>query len=101
MENGAHFGRFATKAWRISKNLVFLVIFLSKYAGHLPGIFIFDFFIEGRNFLANVRGSRFDFPLQHLSFIKYLDGNGAHFGRFATKAWRISKREWRRSRGGG
>ena len=48
--------------------------------------FIFDSFIEGRNFLANVRGSRFDFPLQNLSFIKYLDGKWGTFWAFRYKS---------------
>ena len=55
-------------------NLVFLVVFLSKYAGQLPENSIFDFYREALDFLTHVRELRFDFPLQNLSFIKYLDG---------------------------
>ncbi len=79
-------------------NLVFLVIFLSKYVHQLPENSHFRFLYWG-DFLTHVRESRFDFPLQNLSFIKYLDGNGAHFGCFATKACRISKKLRRCTRG--
>ena len=43
-------------------NLVFLVIFLSKYAGQLPENPIFDFCTEVI-FLTHVRESHFNFPL--------------------------------------
>ena len=67
-------------------NLVFLVIFLSKYAGQLPENPIFDYFKEALDFLTHVRESRFDFPLQNLSFIKYLDGKWGTFWAFRYKS---------------
>ena len=43
-------------------NLVFLVILLSKYAGHFPENLPFSIFlIEGKYFLTNVRESLFYF----------------------------------------
>ena len=67
-------------------NLVFLVIFLSKYVHQLPENFIFDFCTEVKFFLTHVRESRFDFPLQNLSFIKYLDGKWGTFWAFRYKS---------------
>ena len=67
-------------------NLVFLVIFLSKYVHQLPENSILDFCIEVEFFLTHVRESRFDFPLQNLSFIKYLDGKWGTFWAFRNKS---------------
>ena len=67
-------------------NLVFLVIFLSKYAGQLPEKWNFPFFREVIYFLTHVRKSHFDFPLQNLSFIKYLDGKWGTFWAFRYKS---------------
>ena len=49
-------------------------------------IFIFDFLIEGKYFLTNVRESLFYFPLQNLSFIKYLGGKWGTFWAFRYKS---------------
>ena len=48
--------------------------------------FIFDFLIEGKYFLTNVRESLFYFPLQNLSFIKYLGGKWDTFWAFRYKS---------------
>ena len=67
-------------------NLVFLVIFLSKYAVHFPENLHFRFFKEALDFLTHVRESLFYFPLQNLSFIKYLGGKWGTFWAFRYKS---------------
>ena len=47
---------------------------------------IFDFLIEGKYFLTNVRESLFYFSLQNLSFIKYLGGKWGTFWAFRYKS---------------
>ncbi len=44
-------------------------------------------------FLTNVRELRFDFPLQNLSFIKYLDGKWGTFGAFRYKSMAYFSKE--------
>ena len=59
--------------------------FMSKYVHQLPEKLHFHFFREVIYFLPHVRESRFDFPLQNLSFIKYLDGKWGTFWAFRYK----------------
>ena len=54
---------------------------------------IFDFLIEGKCYLTNVRESRFDFPLQNLSFIKYLGGKWGTFWAFRYKSMAYFNKE--------
>ena len=49
-------------------------------------IAIFDFFKEALDFATHVRESLFYFPLQNLSFIKYLGGKWGTFWAFRYKS---------------